>query len=409
MKHSLVVTGLLTLVLLGGCPDNVRPDPAVKAVITVSPDPSSIKPGDTLVFDASQSTSKNGGALTYAWNFAGKGTATTATATHIFDRPGLYTVTLTVADETGATGASTLDICVNGAAPTAVIAADVTSGPAALVVQFDGSGSSAPDDEIRDYIWSFGDGGSATVAKPLHVFTDPGTYTVRLTVRTFGCVEGEATATITVEASLTHSLQFGGSEVALLSLGSSQTLTDFTFEAWVKPADAGGTVVNTLDNRLVLEMLPNANKLRYTVGEASFEATAVGLANSWYHVALARQASGRTVLYLDGKQISSTPSAGQLVAEQLTLGGLGAFSGKIAEVRLWTELRSQLQITLNMHRRLPAPAAEANLLGYWRIDENGASQMLQNLGRTAIPGMLGTSPIVDARDPAWSTDGPELD
>jgi hypothetical protein len=58
---------------------------------------------------------------------------------------------------------------------------------------------------------------------------------------------------------------------------------------------------------------------------------------------------------------------------------------------------------------LPAPIAEANLLGYWRIDENGSSQMLQNLGRSAIPGMLGTSGAVDARDPAWSTDGPELD
>ncbi|HRT42748.1 MAG TPA: PKD domain-containing protein, partial [Phycisphaerae bacterium] len=105
MKHSLVVTGLLALGLLGGCPNNVQPDPAVKAKITASA--TSIEPGDTLVFDASQSTSKNGGALTYAWDFAGEGTATTATATHIFAAPGLYTVTLTVADETGATGVST--------------------------------------------------------------------------------------------------------------------------------------------------------------------------------------------------------------------------------------------------------------------------------------------------------------
>jgi hypothetical protein len=62
-----------------------------------------------------------------------------------------------------------------------------------------------------------------------------------------------------------------------------------------------------------------------------------------------------------------------------------------------------------MDQRLPTPGSESTLLGYWKIDEDGASQALENLGTTGYPGMLGASAGIDAQDPAWSTDGPELD
>jgi hypothetical protein len=57
-------------------------------------------------------------------------------------------------------------------------AADVTSGPAALTVQF-------TDQSIGDftsYAWSFGDGGTSTAQNPSHEYLNPGTYTVSLTV-----------------------------------------------------------------------------------------------------------------------------------------------------------------------------------------------------------------------------------
>lgn len=406
MKLSLAVTGLLGLSFLVGCPTNDPvPDPTVTADISVSD--TSLDPGVTVVFDARDSTSKNAGALTYAWNFGGDGTADTVSATHVFDSPGLYTVTLTVTDAAGETGTSTVDIRVRGAEPTARIVADKTSGPATLVVQFDGTTSTAPDDEIRDYIWDFRDGGSSNSSKPIHGFTTPGTYSVKLTVRTYGGVEGVAFATITVEASPTHSLQFDGTQVVLLALDGSQTLTDLAFEAWVEPTIAGGLVVSTLDGRLALEVLPSTNKVLFKAGDASYEVSSTGLANSWHHVALTRQATGNTTLYLDGTRMNQIASAGQIVAEQLNI-GLG-FSGKIAEVRMWTETRSAAEISLDMNRRLLAPTSEANLLGYWKIDEGGSAQLLENLGTAGYPGVLGTSTGWDAQDPAWSTEGPELE
>jgi glucose/arabinose dehydrogenase len=88
-------------------------------------------------------------------------------------------------------------------APTAAIAADVTSGPAPLSVMFDGSASSDPDaGDTLTYTWDFGDGTtpaetpSATVT---HVYATPGTFTATLTVRdNHGATSAPATLQINV-------------------------------------------------------------------------------------------------------------------------------------------------------------------------------------------------------------------
>lgn len=54
-----------------------------------------------------------------------------------------------------------------------------TSGQAPLKVQF--SANSGP--ETPSYSWDFGDGSYGSGADPVHTYTTPGTYTVKLTVR----------------------------------------------------------------------------------------------------------------------------------------------------------------------------------------------------------------------------------
>jgi glucose/arabinose dehydrogenase len=72
-------------------------------------------------------------------------------------------------------------------APTAAVTADVTTGPAPLTVNFDGSASSDPDPgDTLTYIWDFGDGTAATettTATVTHVYSSAGTFTATLTVR----------------------------------------------------------------------------------------------------------------------------------------------------------------------------------------------------------------------------------
>jgi glucose/arabinose dehydrogenase len=92
-------------------------------------------------------------------------------------------------------------------APTAALAADVTSGAAPLTVKFDGSASSDPDaSDTLTYVWDFGDGTTSsetTAATVTHVYSSAGTFTSTLTVRdNHGATSGPATVSIQVDASL---------------------------------------------------------------------------------------------------------------------------------------------------------------------------------------------------------------
>ena len=56
------------------------------------------------------------------------------------------------------------------------------SGTAGTALSFDGSGSSDPQGQALTYVWSFGDGGKGTSAKPSYTYATAGDYVVSLTV-----------------------------------------------------------------------------------------------------------------------------------------------------------------------------------------------------------------------------------
>ncbi|MBK7946978.1 MAG: PKD domain-containing protein [Flavobacteriales bacterium] len=71
--------------------------------------------------------------------------------------------------------------------PIAVATQNVQYGTGPLVVQFNGAGSSDPENGPLTYLWQFGDGtANSTAANPLHLFNAPAgvptSYTITLTV-----------------------------------------------------------------------------------------------------------------------------------------------------------------------------------------------------------------------------------
>ncbi len=78
-------------------------------------------------------------------------------------------------------------------APTASFTASRLTGPAPLLVRFDASGSSDPDNEPLTYRWNFGDNTTSTQVSPNHTFQTDGTFKVRLTV--FDSAGGSDTVT----------------------------------------------------------------------------------------------------------------------------------------------------------------------------------------------------------------------
>ena len=66
--------------------------------------------------------------------------------------------------------------------PQAVATADTLSGPADLVVEFDASESTDPEEGDLTFAWDFGDDTSATSVSPTHTYATDGDYMVTLTV-----------------------------------------------------------------------------------------------------------------------------------------------------------------------------------------------------------------------------------
>lgn len=66
--------------------------------------------------------------------------------------------------------------------PTAAMTITPTTGAAPLNVTFDGSASTDSDGTVTSWAWSFGDGAVGTGSRTSHIYTNPGSYNVNLTV-----------------------------------------------------------------------------------------------------------------------------------------------------------------------------------------------------------------------------------
>jgi PKD repeat protein len=106
--------------------------------------------------------------------------------------------------------------------PTAIADATPLSGPAPLLVTFDGSLSSDPEGGSLHYSWDFGDLSSATGVMPTHEYQFPGIYVADLRVTDDRGDYDYDTVEITVtEPNPVPSISFGGlALLAGLVLGS---------------------------------------------------------------------------------------------------------------------------------------------------------------------------------------------
>jgi hypothetical protein len=101
--------------------------------------------------------------------------------------------------------------------PVAVFTATPSEGSAPLSVAFDASESYDPDGFVRSYRWSFGDGTSGSGMYVTHLFAQPGTYTVQLTVEDRRQVSTTATVVIVARAGTNYAIIIGIAAYARIS------------------------------------------------------------------------------------------------------------------------------------------------------------------------------------------------
>ena len=138
--------------------------------------------GQPILFNGAASLDPTGAPLTYSWDFGDGSTGTGATPSHTYAAAGHYPVTLTVSNGTDTAADQTEAIATAPQQPVAR-AGGPYSGYAGQAVRFNAGASYDPDNDPLTFFWSFGDGGNGTSATPTHIFANPGTYVVRVTVR----------------------------------------------------------------------------------------------------------------------------------------------------------------------------------------------------------------------------------
>ncbi len=148
--------------------------------------PSDPQVGQTVTFDARNSSDPDGQIQQYEWDFDGdaRTDATGAVTRRSFNQAASVEVTLTVSDDRGRqdTASQTITVRPSNRAPIAQFNVDPVDPRVDERVTFDASNAFDPDGQISRYEWRFGDGSSATGRTVAHRYRSSGPVTVTLTV-----------------------------------------------------------------------------------------------------------------------------------------------------------------------------------------------------------------------------------
>ena len=169
----------------------------------------------------------------WSWNFGDGTTSVVFDPTHVYSLPGKYTVVLTAQDGAGGcTSTASLELVIQpfntAFSKTASYVASGSCPP--VLVQFTNTSNN-----YTSFSWDFGDGEVvANVADPSHVYANPGTYIVTLTVNgTNGQIVQTIDSVVVVQPSALLSAPVGaicaGQSAALQSL-ANQRVRRYTWD-----------------------------------------------------------------------------------------------------------------------------------------------------------------------------------
>jgi gliding motility-associated-like protein len=139
----------------------------------------------------------------FFWKFgASEGTSRAVDPTYTYQRPGLYSVTLSATNELGDTVSLTKELIIevleNPVAQFAVYPTTPLNVPGEILYTDNRS------QNATEYQWDFGDGTTSTEVEPQHQYTTEGTFTIKLIAS-----NGNGCADTTVLASAVQGVNYG--------------------------------------------------------------------------------------------------------------------------------------------------------------------------------------------------------
>ena len=165
-------------------------------------------------------------------------------------------------------------------------------------------------------------------------------------------------------------------------LYTGSNITAFTEEAWIysgNTADGnyhgimGSQPTSTFD-RGPSVYIYNATDIQFGFSDGStwhaHTVEDVIEQNTWVHIAVTYDGTNYS-LYINGiLEFTTTTDAGNYPTRGITyIGKVDAyFSGKIDEVRIWDDARTETEIRQNMYQELSDPTSETNLVAYYKFN-----------------------------------------
>ncbi len=206
-----------------------------------------------------------GTATSWEWDFDNNSVvdSTAQNPTYIYNNPGTYTVKLTVDGPGGTDTVTKTDYIAVYAPADADFTASTTSGVAPLNVTF----TDASTGTIASWEWDFDNNGvvDSTAQNPTHIYTNPGTYTVKLGISGPSGSDTEVKVDyITVYA--VPAADFTAAQTSGLAPFTA-TFTDTSTGAttWQWDFDNNGVVDSTLQNPVYLYAAPGTYTVKLTV------------------------------------------------------------------------------------------------------------------------------------------------
>ena len=191
------------------------------------------------------SADSDGSVAAWQWDFGDGSSSDARHPSHGYASGGTYTVTLTVTDDAGTDASVSRPVSVSipgaNADPVASFGASCTGLTCAFV-----DGSTDSDGTLTGWSWTFGDGGTSTARNPSRTYTNPGTYTVTLTVTDDGGATNQHAAPLTVTVP--------ASSIALTVSGRTDAEKHYIAHVW---SGATGASVDLYRNGKLVKNTPN--------------------------------------------------------------------------------------------------------------------------------------------------------
>lgn len=189
---------------------NVSPAPDIAPTATAGASPLVTTPNQPVSFSSlgTQDPDQPAGTpLTYQWTFGDFSSPSNLTdPTHAYAAAGHYVVKLKVTDASGASDTDSVTVDVQNVTPpnhppaVALSPSTNSARPGQVVQLFANATDQDQSPSTLIYAWDFGDRTTSTLQNPIHAYSSPGTYTVRVTVTDASGSSASDTDKIVVQA-----------------------------------------------------------------------------------------------------------------------------------------------------------------------------------------------------------------